>query len=89
MRSQLTTVFGVEVVDFEVVKSRDPLSAATAIWTVVNSAPQATDVATKLIDSLTELLRSSEVLHSALVEIRLPSLALDWAPSAKGTSRHR
>ena len=89
MRSQLIAVSGVEVVDFEVVKSRDPLSAATAIWTVVNSAPQATDVATKLIDSLTELLRSNEGLPSAFVEIRLPSLALDWAPSARGTSRHR
>jgi hypothetical protein len=89
VRSQLIAVSGVEVADFWAVKSRDPLSAATAIWTVINSAPQATDLATKLIDSTTELLRSSEVLHSAFVEIRLPSLALDWAPSAKGTSRHR
>jgi hypothetical protein len=42
VRSQLTAVSGVEVADFEVVKSRDPLSAATAIWTVVKAAPQAT-----------------------------------------------
>jgi hypothetical protein len=70
VRSQLTELSGVEVVDSEVVKTRDPLLAAAAIWTVVKAAPQAIDVATKLIDSLTKLLQSTEGLHSAFVEIR-------------------
>ena len=77
MRSQLTAVSGVQVADFEVVKIQDSLSAATATWTVVKAAAQATDVATKLIDSFTKLLRCNEGLPSAFVEIRLPSLALD------------